>query len=327
MKIGIIGTGVFSTSIALNLANNKENNIIMWSENTTLVEEYKKTKKLIPYFNNKTVPKNITITTEYQEVLENIDILFLVTGVEYIKEVCKNIHRILDSQIPVFIGSKGIGKENKKFVHEIAKKYLKNKISIISGPTFAEDVAKIEPLGFTVASKDKKSQLIINKAFEESPIYFEKSNDLTGVAICGCLKNIYAIGSGILKGLNFNESTRSLYFTEIYKELGNILYKYKSSLETLNSLAGLGDLNLTCNSNQSRNYSYGEIIGKKGNKKEAKKYLEENTVEGVDTLQVLYPILKRKHVKCAIVKTLYNIIYNEEEAKKLIEIITKKATN
>ena len=131
--------------------------------------------------------------------------------------------------------------------------------------------------------------------------------------------------TGILKGLGYNESTRALYLTEIFYELSNILYKFKSNLDTLNGLAGFGDLVLTCSSEKSRNFSYGEMIGKKKSKKDTKKYLEDNTVEGVNTLNSLYPILKRKRVKCPIINVLYDILYNDKNPQELTKIIIKKS--
>lgn len=324
MKIGIIGTGVYSTSIALTLASNKDNKIVMWSENKKLVTDYKKSKKLNTIFKDKTIPKNINVTNSYEEAINDAEVVFLMTSVNYLENVCKEVRKIIKPNIPVCIGTKGIASDSKKFVHEIAKKNLKNKISILSGPTFAADVANLEPIGFTLASQNKKASKKIEKALNFEDVCIEKSKDITGIAVCGCVKNIYAIGSGIISGLGYNESTKAVYLTRVYEELGNILYHFKSTLETLNSLAGFGDLILTCNSNKSRNYTYGELIGKKTNKKEIKKYLEETIVEGVNTLEAIYPILKRKHVKCPIIKVIYDILNNEENPQKLIETIIKK---
>lgn len=326
MKIGIIGTGVFSTSLALLCSSNKENTIIMWSENETLVNDFKKTKKLNGIFKDKTIPKNIKVTNSYEEALKDADLVFLMTSVKYLDSVCKDIKNSIHKNTPVCIGTKGITKENKKFVHELVHKHLKNKIAILSGPTFAFDVASLDPIGFTLACKDKKVCSLIKKAFDFDSVRIEISEDYKGVAICGCVKNIYAIGSGILSGLGYHESTNALYLTSVYEELLTILYTYKSSFETLIGLAGFGDLLLTCNSNKSRNFSYGEMIGKKKNKKTIEKFKNENTIEGIETLEVLYSTFKRKHIKCPIINCIYAIIYQEKDPKELISVITNKTT-
>lgn len=324
MKIGIIGTGVYSTAIALTLASNKDNKIVMWSENKSLVEEYKKSKKLNKFFKEKTIPKNITITNEYEECLDDAAIVFLITGVNYLEGVCKEIRSLIRPEIPVCIGTKGIAEGSKKFVHQIVQKYLKNKVAILSGPTFAIDVANLEPVGFTLACKDKKTRKILKNVLDFEDVRIEETKDMTGTAICGCIKNIYAIGSGIINGLGYNESTKALYLVSVYEELGNILYRFKSTLEMQTGLAGLGDLVLTCSSDKSRNYRYGEMLSKKGSQKEAKKYREQNTVEGINTLNTFAPICKRKHIKCPILYTIYDILNNNEKPNKLIECIIKK---
>lgn len=327
MKIGIIGTGVFSTSLAITFASNKDNNIVMWSEDKKLIEDYQKTKKLHKFFKDKSIPKNIQITNNYEEVLNDAQIVFLITSVKYLENVCKEIKKIIHPDIPICIGTKGIATDSKKFVYEIVKKHLKNKIAVMSGPTFAIDVANLDPIGFTIATKDKLTREMVKKAFDFEDIRIEESIDILGVSVCGCVKNIYALGAGIIKGLGNNESTKALYLTYVYQELSEILYKFKSNLATLNSLAGFGDLILTCNSEKSRNYKYGEMIGKKITKKKLDKYLEENTVEGINTLNCMYQTLKRKHTKCPILNTIYEIITNNENPKKLIEVIIKKTTN
>lgn len=326
MKIGIIGTGVYSTAIALTLASNKDNKIVMWSENEKLVEDYKKTKKLNTIFKDKSIPKNISITNAYEEAIIDAEVVFLMPCVDYLDDVCKEIRKLIKPEIPVCVGSKGIASDSKKLVCDIAKKYLKNKISVISGPTFAADIANLEPIGFTLASKDKKSREKFKKVFDFDDVRIDLTDDIIGTSVCGCVKNIYAIGSGIINGLEYNESTKALYLTTVFEELGNILYKYNSTLATQNSLAGFGDLVLTCSTDKSRNFTYGKMIGSKAGKKEIKKFLEENTVEGINTLNAIYPILKRKRVKCPIIQAIYNILNNKENPKKLIEIIIKKTT-
>ncbi len=322
MKIGIIGTGVFSTAVAILLAANKENNITMWSENEALIEEFKKTKKLNQIIPNKTIPKNITITNQYEEALQDAKIVFLMTSATYIEKVCKDIKHIIPKDIPVCIGTKGIN--DKKMVHSIVHKYLNNKITIMSGPTFSKDVANEEPIGFVLASKDKKARKIIKDAFLYLDVDIEETNDVEGVALCSCLKNIYALGSGILSGLGYHESTNALYLTQVFKELYLILYHYNSSLDTLHGYAGLGDLIATCNSPQSRNFMYGEMIGKKTSKKTQEKFLSQNTIEGLQALEPIHKLLHRKHIKCPLLNTLYKIIIQEAEPQILVKEIIKK---
>lgn len=323
MKIGIIGTGVFSTAIAITLASNKDNKIVMWSENETLVADFKKTKKLNTIFKDKSIPKNINVTTSYEEALEEAEVVFLLPGVTYLDQVCKDLKAVLNPTIPVIVGTKGIEEDGKRFVHQVAKRHLRNPIAVLSGPSFASDVANLDPVGFVLACKDKKAMPILERVLAFDDVKITHTKDLDGTAVCGCVKNIYAIGAGILRGLSYGKSTEALYLTRVYEELGEILYAFHSSLEIQQSLAGFGDLLLTCTSTESRNNTYGEFLGKKNTKKDMKKYAEEHTVEGLHSLTAIYRILKRKRVKAPILYTIYAIAYEEENPRALVDIIIK----
>lgn len=323
MKIGIIGTGVFSVSIAHVLAQNTGNKIMMWSENKKLVEDYKKTNKLESIFKNKVFSENIVLTSSYEEVLKEIDLLLLMTSIPYIENVCKEIKEKIDVKIPICIGTKGIvtisGKE--KFAYEIVKQNVKNPLVVLGGPTYAEDVLALDPIAFSIAYKGKKIKNLIQQAFDTNNVKMEFTHDFKGVSICGCVKNIYAIGSGILAGLGYKESTLAYYLTTVYKELENILYMYESSLTTLHSFAGFGDLVATCSSIKSRNYSLGLLLGKKRNKKEIDSFIEKNTIEGYVSLESIINICAKKHIKTPIIMAISKIIQEEEKPEYLLEVI------
>lgn len=329
MKIGIIGTGVFSVSIANVLAQNTENKIIMWSENKKLVEDYNKTNKVEPIFKDKVFPKNIVLTCSYEEVLKEIDLLLLMTSIPYLENVCKEIKEKIDVKIPICIGTKGIattdGKE--KFAYEIVKQNLKNPLAVFGGPTYAEDVLALDPVAFSVACKGKNTKNLIQQAFDVDNVKIVFTRDYKGVAICGCVKNIYAIGSGILAGLRYKESTLAFYLTTVYKELETILYMYESSLTTLHSLAGFGDLMATCSSIKSRNYSLGLLLGKNRNKKEISSFIEKNTIEGYASLESIVKICTKKHIKTPIITAISKIIQEEEKPEYLLEVIKNVKLN
>lgn len=323
MKIGIIGTGVFSVSIANVLAQNTNNKIVMWSENKKLVEDYKKTNKLEIIFKDKVFPKNIVLTDSYEEVLKEINLLFLMTSIPYLENVCEEIKDKLDIKVPICIGTKGIvttnGKE--KFAYEGVKKNVKNPLAVLGGPTYAEDVLALAPIAFTVACKGKNNKNLINQAFDVKNVKMVFTRDHKGVSICGCVKNIYAIGSGILAGLGYKESTLAYYLTSVYNELETILYMYESSLTTLHSFAGFGDLVATCSSIKSRNYSLGLLLGKKRSKKELDSFIEKNTIEGLVSLEAIIKICSKKHIKTPIITAISKIIKEEEQPEYLLETI------
>lgn len=329
MKIGIIGTGVFSVAIAHTLSQNTDNFITMWSENKELVEEYKKTNKMESIFKEKVFPNNIKLTDSYEEALKEIDLLFLMTSISYLKDVSKVLIEKVDKSIPICIGTKGIvlyeGKE--RFAYEIIKQNLKNPLALLSGPTYAEDVVSLDPIAFSIACKNKKTREKLLKAFEVENIKIEFTQDFKGVSTCGSLKNVYAIGSGIIAGLGYKESTLAYYITAVYKELETVLYSLNSSLATLHSLAGFGDLIATCSSIKSRNYSLGLLYGQKKNKKELDSYKENNTIEGFVSIEAFINLFVKKHIKTPIVMAIFKIVNDEEKPEYLLEILKESKLN
>ena len=329
MKIGIIGTGVFSASIANTLAQNTENKIVMWSENKKLVTDYKKTNKLEPLFKDKVFPNNITLTASYDTVLKEVDVVFLMTSIGFVGSVCTAIQEKIDKSIPVCIGTKGITLygEKRKFAYKIVKQILKNPVAILSGPTLSEDVVSLDPIAFNIACRGKKNKTTLLKAFDVPNVKVVFSSDYEGISISGTVKNIYAIGSGLLAGLGYKESTLAYYLTAVYKEFETILYMYESSLTTLHSLAGFGDLIATCTSNRSRNYTLGFMLGKKKSKKDIEAFKENNTIEGLNSLEYSLYLFHKKHIKTPIMTVIAKIINGEEKPDALLEVIKEIKLN
>lgn len=327
MKIGIIGTGVFSASIAYVLSSSTDNKIIMWSENEKLVTDFKRTNKMTSLFRDIVFPNNVTLTNELEESIKEIDCLFLMTSIPYLEKVCISLQDKLEKNIPICIGTKGIFGEKPKFAYEIVKQYLKNPLSVLSGPTFANDCIALDPIAFNIAYKGKKTKELFVRTFDVSNVKIVFTKDLVGTSICGCVKNIYAIGSGIMEGLGYKDSTKAFYLTSVFKELETILYRYESSITTLHSLAGLGDLIATCSSTKSRNYTLGVLLGKKKGESEIEKYKKENTLEGLSSLENIFPLFQKKHIKTPILSVLYKIAIENSNPSELLDVIKETKLN
>ena len=323
MKIGIIGTGAFSTSVALSLALKEENEIVMWSENKKLVSDYKKTQKIETLYKDRMFPKNIVLTNSYEEAVHSAQVVFLMTGVSYLEKVCTEIKGFLDSNIPLVIGTKGMAETNPKLVVDLVKKQVKNPISVLGGPTFSIDVANFEPVGFQLACKSKKHFKMIQELFDTTKVKLISSYDVQGVALCGCLKNVYAVGAGILDGLGYHESTHALYLTSVFRELESILSRFDGDFTTLTGLSGFGDLVLTCSSKTSRNFTYGTFLGKKDQNK-GKSYLKDATVEGVSTMRAILPVLQKERIKTPLLSCIQAIVENQEQPEMLVKEIMKE---
>lgn len=292
MKTVIIGAGAFGLALAQNLS--QTNQITVWS---ALKEEITNLK------NNGISEKlpNIILNNEinYEENLEiaikNKDLIIIAVPFNFIRNTVNKIKPYYQNT-PICVASKGIENETGLFAHEIIKEILNTKISVISGPSFAKDLAK-ENTALTIANSNET----VLKVFQSLKI--EKTNDIIGVEICGAFKNIIAISAGILNGLNKNESIIASYMTDWINQTKNLIKNLNGNENTIFTYAGIGDILLTANSKSSRNFTFGEILSTKDSQK-INNYIKNNTIEGLYALKSFTKLLEKKDIKVPLINKI-----------------------
>ncbi len=323
MNISIIGTGAYGLSIALALLKNN-NNIKMWvesEERATFLDKNRNNSGILP---NITIPSSIIFSNNYEYVIENTEIIFIAVAAKFVDSVTKKLSKYNIKNKHFCILSKGIEENTCKFVSEVFKTNIKSSnISIISGPSFAIDIAKNNPVGLSIASKSRKTIILIKKALCSNTLKLRETKDITGLEICGSIKNVIAIASGILDGLGYSESTRSFFITESLHDIKSLIDALGGDKLTILSFGGVGDLLLTATSTKSRNYSYGYLIGRK-NIKEAKKFLESNTVEGYYTIKSIHKLVKKRNIDMPIIDLIYNVIIKNTSPESLVKFLIEK---
>lgn len=326
MKIAMIGTGAYGLALALMLSKKEDVSITMWSENPRVVDEFNSTGKLSSIINNVDVPSSINITTSYEEAMKDAEMLFITSAAKYVEEICIDIKPFYKSNIPICIASKGIEEHSLMLLSSVVKDILNtNKITTISGPTFAVDLARNEPSALAIAGMDKKALNKVKKTLENDTLKLRESNDLLGIQICGSIKNIIAIASGIVKGLGYTESTQAFLINESIHDIKYLIKCLGGNPKTILSFAGIGDLLLTCTSTKSRNFSFGYVIGSTKDKEKINEFLKNNTVEGYYTLEAMYRLIKKNKIKLPIIDLIYDIVMNDVDASKLAEFLIEKA--
>ncbi len=325
MKISIIGTGIYGVALAHEMAKNNQNEIWMWSENPDYVKEYQKNGQIKAIYKQKWA-NNIHVTNDYFESLNGAKIVFLVSASKYIDIICQNIKPFIKKNMAICIASKGIEESTEELLSNVVMKNIHTQnIAVISGPTFATDMLAGNPVALAIASSKKWVEQLIRQALTNETLKLRSSKDMIGIQLCGATKNCLAIASGILYGLGYTESTQAFLINEALHDMKQIIASLGGKPKTILSFAGVGDIMLTCMSQKSRNFSFGYVIGKTHNPDKIKAYLSENTVEGYYTLDVIYKLLKHKNINIPLIDTIYNIVYNDDDPKKLATfLITKK---
>lgn len=325
MKITILGAGAYSIALAL-MFNENKCDITLWEKFEKQAEELKTTRINKKALKDTIIPKNIKITSNLKESIENSNIIVFAIPTIFVNEVSIELAKYIKKEQHICIATKGIEQESCLFVDSIIKKHIKtNNIAVISGPSLAEDVSKYVPTALTLATKNKKTSLLIHQSLENQWLKLRDTKDIIGTEICGSIKNVIAIAAGIINGLGLPDSTQSLLITEALNDIKILIKHLGGDEKTVLSYAGVGDLVLTCTCKKSRNFKFGCLIGQKKKKEELNDYKNNNTVEGLYTLVSIHKLIEDRKIDMPIITLIYNIIFLKEKPETIKNfLITKK---
>ena len=319
MSIGILGGGVWGSALAKLLSSNK---VTIFARDSKVVDSinnhhFNPKLKYVVFNENVSAQINLDSLSEKQYI-------FIALPSQKIREVLSS-GNLLSKDQEIIIASKGIELQSGLLLSEVVKESsASKKISILSGPCFSNEVAQNLPTAVTFASKSKKSFSVISSLISNKNFRMYYSEDLIGCQIGGAVKNIYAIASGITMGLNLGDNARSAIITRSFVEINRLAESLGANNKTIFGLSGLGDLILTCNSIKSRNTKFGHIIAttKTPNFKEILKSQE--ITEGFFTVAGVYKMAEEKKIDLPIMKSIYNILYNEYSIKDEINNLLER---
>lgn len=324
MKIALLGTGVYGLAIASKLAQNNHD-VYMWTENKDKFKEYNDTKQLKSVCESYKVPKNIKVLNDIEKTIEDAPIIFITCASKYVTSVAKQIKPFYKKGVHICIASKGIEESSCKLLSNITTEILNTKnVSVISGPTFAIDMISNEPVALAIASTSRKTQQAIIDVLANDTLKLRKSSDIIGVQICGSVKNIIAIASGILGGLGYSESTQAFLINESLHDIKEMILFLGGKPKTILSFAGVGDLLMTSMSKKSRNYSFGYTIGSAKKYSEVEEFLNTHTVEGYFTVKTVVKLLNKKHINIPLITLINDIIDGKEKPDALANFLIIK---
>ena len=322
MKVGVLGAGAYGLALSHILVNNKVD-VTVWTHDENeakILDKDRISKKLNDY----KVPSEIKFTTSLKDAVVNMDLIVMAIPAFAFEEVTVKLSKYIKRKQPVLIATKGIQQNTCLFLNDVFSKYLKNSIAVISGPTFAVDMIKDAPIGFSLATKSHKTEMIIRKCFENSTTKFRRTKDIVGIEICGSIKNVMDIASGMLEGMGVTDSTRALFLTESMNDIKELIDALGGKKKSILSFAGFGDILMTCTSKNSRNFSFGYLIGKGASTKEINDYLENTTVEGMYTLKSIHKLVRKKKVKMPIINLIHDIIEGKKDKEEMLKFLIQK---
>ena len=300
-KIGVIGGGAWGTALAL-VAAGAGRKTLIWARESDVVGSINRDHQNAQFLPGVPLPTGLRATGELAEAARS-DALLLVVPAQHLRTSLTALASLIAVGTPLVLCAKGIERGTGKLLTEILAEIApRAEPAILSGPSFARDVAKGLPTAITIAARlDVAQALQASLAHAQFRPY--ASDDVTGVALGGAAKNVYAIGCGIADGLGLGESARAALLTRSFAELARLGEAMGARAETLMGLSGLGDLVLTASSPSSRNFAFGLKLGR-GTPLSQLREPSAPLAEGVETAPALVARAKAHNVELPIAETI-----------------------
>ncbi len=317
-RIAVIGAGSWGTALALAAARN-QHDVRLWAREPEVADSIQ-TKHQNPfYLSDITLPENISATSSLGEALQDARFVLIVVPSHAMREVVIRMREFISADTILVSATKGVENQTlmrmSEVIHDAIKEKFLPRIAVLSGPSFAKEVARGEPTAIVVASLDSAcgEEAQIDLSCNSFRIY--TNDDVVGVEIGGAVKNVVAIGAGVVRGLGLGHNSVAAIITRGLAEVTRLALRLGAKPETMAGLAGLGDLVLTCTGELSRNRYVGVELGKGRQLADILAEMRE-VAEGVKTTRAIYELSRRLDVDMPITASIYALLY---EGKTAIE--------
>lgn len=306
--IAVIGAGSWGTALAIHLA--AEHNTILWSHKPEHVEEMQKLRMNEQYLPAIPFPDMLSVTDSLMNAVKEADAILLAIPSTAFGETLDRL-RVLDiPKWPPFISAtKGIDHDDNGFLSDTFYRHFPNEtFTILSGPSFALEVAKQFPTAIAIAGNNMAEIEAVIPLFHHNTMRVYGNQDIKGVQLAGAYKNVIAIATGISDGLGFGANARAALITRGLAEMSRLGVALGGDIKTFMGLAGMGDLVLTATDNQSRNRRFGLLLGRGTQAKEAFKEIGQ-VVEGANVVENIYQLGQELEIDLPIANQVYKILH------------------
>ncbi len=308
----VIGDGGWGTALALVLARNGHQ-VRLWSHDPDYSREMKEARENTRYLAGVPFPDNLSCVSDPAEAISGCDAAVIGIPSKFYRGSLSHFEGRVSADLPVINVSKGL--LDGRRLSECAQEQLGlDHMSVLSGPSHAEEVAREAPTAVTIASSSPEHALKFQEYFNGARFRVYSSSDVVGVELGGALKNVIAIAAGVCDGLGFGDNSKAALITRGLAELMRVGHAMGGRAETFTGLSGVGDLIVTCGSTLSRNRGFGERIGKGETREEIESGML-MVAEGVFNAKSAYEIAQQREIECPIIEEVYAILYEGRAPK------------
>ena len=322
--IAVMGGGAWGTALALTLAQHGGHSITLWTHSPAAAEAICKTRENSAFLPGFQLPRGVAVTSEAADALSNAEIVLSVMPSHYVRESYTAFAPHLHAEQVLVSATKGIEDQTALRMSEViaevlAARNLNLPLAVISGPSFAQELAAGSPTAITVASRNLKLAARIQQEFAGKTLRLYTNEDVIGVELGGALKNVIAIAAGAVSGLKLGHNSTAALITRGIAEITRLAVACGGRRETLAGLSGLGDLVLTCTGSLSRNRWVGQELGKGNSLSEAIAGLKGKVAEGVRTTSAALELARRHKVEMPITEQVHAILYQGKHPSEAIQ--------
>jgi len=317
-KIAVLGGGAWGTALAAN-SRRAGHNVSLFARDSDTVSEINEARKNSRYLGDVILPEGIAASADAGAVLDQADAVLAVIPAQSLGKALGELRQAIPTAAPVVLCAKGIEQSSGRLMSEVAHDALpEHQIAVLSGPSFAADVARGLPTAVTVAAGNENTAAQLARVLSGPAFRCYSSVDVKGVELGGAIKNVLAIAAGASTGRGFGASAQAALITRGFAELRRLAKTLGARMETIMGLSGLGDLMLTCSSPQSRNYSYGMALGR------GEDLTGRPLAEGVATAPIASELCRKLSVKAPIIDATAALLDGRISIDEAVEALLRR---
>ena len=317
-RIAILGAGAWGTALAISLARRGGHSVALWSHSPKLAQELADTGRNEQYLPGYTVPLDVLVTPDIARAVFEAEIVVCVTPSQYLREVFGQIAPVLDSEQIIVSATKGLEERSLLRMSQMLTSMTRCPVGVLSGPSFAQEVAAGIPTAIVAASTISNVAQTIQREFGSSTLRLYTNDDVAGVELGGALKNVIALAAGVVNGLELGHNSGAALITRGIAEITRLAVACGGRRQTLAGLSGLGDLVLTCTGTLSRNRTVGTELGKGRQLPNILAGMHGKVAEGIRSTSAALGLATRYGVEMPITEQVQAILHEGKSPKDAI---------
>jgi glycerol-3-phosphate dehydrogenase (NAD(P)+) len=323
--IAVLGAGSWGTALAVLLARNQQN-VRLWGRDPQSMQRMDAIRANERYLPGVVFPENLAVFSDLAVTVANVENIVFAVPSSGFHSILMAVMPYLTNSARFILATKGLDPESGFLLHQVVANICQQRhpLAILSGPSFAREVAAGLPTAVTITSNDKAFAKQVSLYFVNEVFRPYTSSDMVGAEVAGAVKNVIAIAVGISDGLGYGANARCALITRGLAEIVRLGIALGGQMETFLGLAGVGDLVLTCTDNQSRNRRFGLAVGQGASKNDAEMQIGQ-VVEGISNAKRVLRMAENMQIEMPITNQIYLLLYENISPQEAVNALLSRA--